>query len=118
MTPTIADITARYYDNFSHGGDFHDVPMAADLDFRGPLFQYADGDRYRSDCARLAEQVRSLRIRHQFFEPDRVHTVYDFDLGLPTGPIATSETLTIAAGELFSAELIIDSSPLRPAGDS
>lgn len=39
----------------------------------------------------------------------------DFDLGLPTGPLASSETLTFADGVLVAAELIIDSTSLRPS---
>lgn len=108
----------RYYDEFRSAGDFADVPMADDLRFDGPLQQYADGPRYRADCARLAGQVRSLTIRHQFVDGDRVHSVYDFDLGLPSGPIATSETLTFDRGRMVAAELIIDSTPLRPGAAS
>ena len=115
---TVAEVTRRYYAAFRTAGDFADVPMADDLRFTGPLQRYADGPRYRADCARLAGRVRALAMRHQFVDGDRVHSVYDFDLGLPTGPIATSETLTFDGGRMVAAELIIDSTPLRAGAAS
>lgn len=44
-----------------------------------------------------------------------MHTVYDLDLGLPSGPIASSETLRFADGVMIAADLVIDSTPLRTA---
>lgn len=114
----IEQLAGRYYDDFASNGDFGSIPMADDLRFTGPLHVYADGARYRQECAALAASVHDITIRHQFIDGDQVHTVYDFDLGLPTGPIPTSETLTFADGVIVAADLFIDSTPLRPASDS
>ena len=110
----VTTLTARYYEDFASQGDFAGIPIADDLCFSGPIHTYRDGDRYRLDCGQLAAMVRGIEIRHQFTEGNQVHTVYDFDLGLPSGPIASSETLTFDNGALVAADLIIDSTPLRP----
>ena len=104
----------RYYRDFASRGDFTSVPMAPDLRFRGPIHAYVGGGRYRRDCEELASAVQGMAIRHQFVDEDRVHTVYDLDLGLSSGPIPSSETLTFADGVMVAADLIIDSTPLRP----
>lgn len=109
----VAALAERYYRDFESEGDFESVPMADDLRFSGPIHAYVDGDRYRRDCAELAAAVQGITIRHQFVDGDQVHTVYDFDLGLHSGPIPSSETLTFTDGIMVAADLIIDSSPLR-----
>lgn len=113
MNPSVAELTERYYRDFASQGDFEAVPMATDLRFSGPMHAYVDGERYRRDCVELAAMVRGIAIRHQFFDGEQVHTVYDFDLGLPSGPIPSSETLTFADGTMVAADLVIDSTPLR-----
>lgn len=110
----IAELTENYYRDFSTGGDFTSVPMASDLRFRGPIHAYVGGDRYRKDCVELAAMVQELTIHHQFFDGSTVHTVHDLDVGLPSGPIPSAETLEFVNGTLVSADLIIDSTPLRP----
>lgn len=113
----VADLVEQYYANFASRGDFEAVPMADNLRFSGPVHAYVSGARYRHDCAELAAQVHRLTIRHQFIDGDQAHTVYDFDLGLPSGPIPSSETLTFADGVMVAADLIIDSTPLRTTSD-
>lgn len=113
MSSTVAEVTASYYRDFASGGDFESVPMSHDLHFSGPMHAYRDGERYRRDCTALAATARGIAIRHQFFDGNQVHTVYDLDLGLPSGPIASAETLTFADDLLVAADLIIDSTPLR-----
>lgn len=113
MNANITELTRRYYRDFGSAGDFATVPMAPELRFTGPLHAYADGNRYRRDCAALAAKAWGIEVRHQFFDGDQVHTVYDFDLGLPGGPIASSETLTFADDVLAAADLILDSTPLH-----
>lgn len=119
MSSGVVDLAARYYADFASSGNFASVQMADDLRFSGPIHAYVDGDRYRRDCVELASMVHSIDIRHQFVDGDRVHTVYDVDLGLPGGPIPSSETLTFENDVMVAADLIIDSTPLRaPAEDS
>lgn len=115
MSESIPQLTARYYRDFAGGGDFTRVPMARDFRFDGPLHQYRGGERYRADCERLASAVTSLSIRHQFFDGDRAWTVYDVDVGLDAGPIATSEVLTFADGVMVAADLFLDTTLLRAA---
>ena len=110
---TLAAVTTHYYEDLATKGDFAGIPMADDLRFGGPIHTYSGGDRYRRDCGQLAAMVQNIEIRYQFVEGDQVHTVYDIDLGLPSGPIASSETLTFDDGVLVAADLIIDSTPLR-----
>lgn len=117
----IAAAARRYYENFADRGDFREVPMADELVFTGPLQQYNGGDRYRAGCRELAARTVALTIRHQILEESepgsgRTHTVYDLDLGLRSGPIASSETLTFRHGEMTAAELIIDSRPIIDVG--
>ncbi len=112
MSP-VSELARRYYDEFAGRGSFATVAMDEGLRFRGPIHAYDDGERYRRECVELAARVTGFEIRHQFVDGDRVHTVYDIDLGLPSGPIATSETLTYRDGVMVAADLIIDSAPLR-----
>jgi len=114
----VAELADRYYRDFASKGDFESIPMADDLRFAGPIHAYVDGSRYRRDCKELAAAVQHINIRHQFSDGDEVHTVYDFDLGLPTGSIPSSETLTIVDGVMVAADLFIDSTPLRPQPDT
>lgn len=115
MNHTVAELSEHYYREFASGGDFASVPMAKDLRFKGPLHAYSDGERYRRDCIELAALGHGIEIRYQFVEGDQVHTLYDLDLGLPSGPIASSETLRFADGVMIAADLVIDSTPLRIA---
>lgn len=41
-----------------------------------------------------------------------IHTVYDVDLGLPTGPLATSQTVTFVDGAFASVEVIFDAAKI------
>ncbi len=117
---SVAELADRYYADFASKGDFESIPMADDLRFAGPVHAYVDGARYRRDCKELAAAVQHITIRHQFIDGGEVHTVYDFDfdVGLATGPIPSSETLTFVDGVMIAADLFIDSTPLRPQPDA
>lgn len=118
MSRTVGEASQRYYCDLADRGDFESVPMADDLLFRGPLHAYADGVRYRRDCVERTAKARSLVIRYQFIDADEVHTVYHFDLGLPGGPIASSETLRFDNEVMVQADLLIDTTPLRATAPS
>lgn len=119
MSLAVAELTERYYRDFASKGNFESVPMANNLRFEGPIHAYVGGDRYRRDCVELAAMVRGIAVRHQFFDGVQVHTVYDVDLGLPSGALASSETLTFADGVMVAADLVVDSTALRAtSGDS
>ena len=115
MTPTTQQLSDQYYQAFRTGSDFSEVAMAPSLAFTGPMHHYEDGERYRTDCAQLAGNLASLDIKQQYIDGDRAHTVFEFDLGLPTGPVSSAETLTFKDGQLVAAELIFDSAPVREA---
>jgi hypothetical protein len=45
-----------------------------------------------------------------------VVTVYDFDLGMPEGPIPMAEVLDVEDGAIRRIDLMFDSKRLAPAG--
>ena len=110
------DIANTYYDAFRNRTDFSEVPLSSGLVFRGPSGALEGAAPFRGVVSGLARQLRGIAVRHQLAEADRVITVYDFDLGLPDGPIPMAEVLEIAGGEIAGIELLFDSRRLAPAG--
>lgn len=110
MTPQqVADL---YYDAFRNRTDFSEVPMAEGLAFRSPMMSLEGAQAFRGALAGLVARFQALDIRHQLADAESVVTVYDFDLGLPTGPIAMSEIVQVKGDEITAVELIFDPKPL------
>ena len=105
---TIQSAIDQYYAAFEAKSDFSEVPLDADVAFRGPMNEIAGEAALRPVLAGLAQRVSSLAIRHQMTQGDQVLTVYDFDLGLPDGPIPMAERIALRAGVIREIELFFD----------
>ena len=106
------EIANRYYDAFRKHSDFSEVPMAEDLQFQGPTGSIDGAQAFRGTLTGLAQGVKSLAIRHQVEAEGVVVSVYDFDMGLPGGPIPMSEVLEVRDGAIAQVELVFDSARL------
>ena len=107
-------IADAYYANFTAKTDFSDVPMAQKLRFESPMMQLDGPAAFRGALNGLLERFQGLSIRHQLAAGASVVTVYDFDLGLPGGPVPMAEVLTVKNAELHRVELIFDAQRLAP----
>lgn len=110
MTPK--QVADRYYEAFREGTDWNDIPMAESLCFRSPMMSLEGPEAFRGALRGLQTRVKGLEIRRQLADGETVVTVYDFDLGAPSGPIAMSEVLEVKGGEITDVELIFDPAPL------
>ncbi len=108
-------VVDRYLEQLVEGGDFTDIPMRADLRFRGPLAQADDAAGYRAICSDFADAVRDLAVRTRVGSEDVVHLVYDVDMGLPDGPLPTSQTIRFEAGAMADVEVIFDAARIPGA---
>ena len=110
-----AAVVDRYLEELVEGGDFTDIPMRDDVRFRGPLVQADDATAYRAICADFADAVRSLAVRTRVGSDDVVHVVYDVDMGLPDGPLPTSQTIRFEDGAMADVEVIFDAARIPGA---
>lgn len=102
------ETTNRFLAELVHGGDFAAIPIADDVRVRGPLVA-ADGARtYRAICRDLADEVRGIELRDRVGLDDVVHLVYDIDMGLADGPLATSHTIRFDGDDMVDVEVIFD----------
>ena len=99
---------ALYYAAFTDRSDFAEVPFADAVRFRGPTGPIEGAAALRGVLEGLARNVQGLEIRHQLEASGQVVTVYDFDLGLPDGPIPMAERLAVEGGEIAEIELLFD----------
>lgn len=102
----------HYYDAFNQKSDFSEVPFAETVSFRGPTGTIDGAAPLRAVLGDLSQRVQALTVRHQLSEGDQVVTVYDFDLGLPDGPIPMAERLAFVDGEITEIELLFDAGRL------
>ena len=104
-----ASAARSYYDAFRNRTDFAEVPLADDLVFRAPTMELRGASQFRPVVSQLAQRLQGLEVRHQLCTEDTVVTVYDFDLGLPDGPVPMAEVLAVRAGQVAEIELLFDS---------
>lgn len=90
------------------GGDFTDIPMRDDVRFTGPLASASRAQDYREICQDVAASVRAVSVRTMVGNDDVVHLVYDVDMGLDSGPLVTSQTVTFVDGAFASVDVIFD----------
>lgn len=105
----------RYLDQLVKGGDFADIPMRDDVRFTGPLASSTSADEYRSICEDFAGVVNGVSVRSMVGDADVVHAVYDLDMGLPSGPLPTSQTIGFVDGAFASVEVIFDAAAITGA---
>jgi hypothetical protein len=109
-------IANLYYDAWMHrAGDMSDVPLAADVTFRGPVASFNDAAGYRQRAAQAGAAVRSFRVRHQFADGDLVCSVVDWEMAPVDGVLTAAEILEIRGGQIVRGELIYDAEQLRKA---
>lgn len=102
----------RYLAQLVSGGDFEDIPMREHVRFTGPLTSANRAEDYRSICRELAATVREISVRTLVGDDLVVHVVYDIDLGLPSGPLPTSQTVAFDDGAFSSVDVIFDAALL------
>jgi hypothetical protein len=98
----------RYYAAFRNKTDFSEVPLAEQLHFQGPSGTIEGAAPFRGVVSGLAQTVKGLEVRHQAVADGTVVTVYDFDLGLPDGPIPMAEVLRVEGDAIRAIELVFD----------
>ena len=108
------EIADCYYEAFEKRSDFSEVPMAAALRFLSPAMVLPSAEAFRGALGGLVQQFQGMEIRHQSVDGEAVLTVYDFDMGLPGGPIPMAEVLRCRGGEIAEVELIFDSAKMQP----
>lgn len=102
----------RYFAELVSGGDFADIAMLDDVRFTGPLASASTADEYRSICRGFAESVDDIAVRTLVGDDDVIHAVYDVDMGLPSGPLTTSQTVEFVDGAFASVEVIFDAAAI------
>ena len=108
------DVANKYYAAFEAKSDFSEVPMADGLVFRGPMMTLDSAAAFRQALGGMMGQFRGLTQSAQFADEKKVVTVYEFDLGLPGGPLPMAEVLHVRDGEIAEVDLIFDSVKLMP----
>lgn len=98
----------RYLAELVNNGDFTDIPMQDDVRFKGPLATSSSAEEYRVICQELAHSVAGVSLRTLVGDDSVIHAVYDLDMGLPSGPLATSQTVEFVDGHFASVEVIFD----------
>ncbi len=90
------------------------VPMDEGLAFASPMMNLDSAAAFRGALGGLTQRVKGLEIRHQAWDGSTAVTVYDFDLGLPDGPVPMAEAVTVADGAVQRVELLFDKARLAP----
>ena len=103
-----ATTVRRYLAELVNGGDFAGIPMRDDLRFRGPLATSDTAGEYRATCRDFATSVADVSLRTLVGDDRVIHAVYDLDMGLPGGPLATSQTIEFSDGQFATVEVIFD----------
>lgn len=108
MQSSHIDITDRFLAELIEGGDFTSIPMTERLRFRGPLAAADTAQEYRTICRGFAEAARSVELRERVGNDEVVHLIYDVDMALSAGPLATSQTIRFEDGKIVDVEVIFD----------
>ena len=112
---TALETVALYYDAWGkRHGDFSEVPLAEDFQFRGPVASFDSADGYRAMAAEAGQTVTSFDVRRQFVDGNAVCSIIDWEMALPgLGRMTAAELLEIENGVIVSGELIYDAEGLR-----
>jgi ketosteroid isomerase-like protein len=112
-----AEAVRLYYDAWqTKGGDFSDVPLADDFEFRGPVASFESAEGYRAMAREAGKVVTSFVVRRQFADGDSVCSIVDWEMAIPgVGKLSAAEVLEVADGRIVRGELFYDGEPLRRA---
>jgi ketosteroid isomerase-like protein len=107
----------RYYDAWQNkAGDFSDVPLADDFEFRGPVASFDSADGYRRMAREAGRAVTSFSVRRQFVDGDSVCSLVDWEMAIPgVGALSAAEVLEVVDGRIVRGELFYDAEELRRA---
>ncbi len=113
----VAQIVDAYYDAWiNKKGDMSDVPLAADLAYKGPVASFTDGAGFRQMAKEAGAAVTAFTVRRQFTEGNTVCSIVDWEMSILPGQVLTSaELLEVSEGSIVRGELIYDAEPLRTA---
>jgi len=109
-------IVKRYYDAWQRKtGDFSDVPLADDFQYKGPVASFDSAAGFRGMAAEAGPLVTRFDVRYQFIDGSRVCSIVDWEMALPVPPMTSAEILEVENGRIVRGELIYDAEPLRAA---
>lgn len=109
------DVAGAYYAAFSTDSPgFDEVPMTDDLVFRSPMMTLEGPEAFRQALSGLMAGFKAMETKVQLCEGDTVVTVYDFDMGLPGGPVPMAEVVRVRDGAIAEVDLLFDSKRLSP----
>jgi SnoaL-like domain len=109
-----SEAVALYYDAWrNRRGDFSDVPLADNFEFRGPVASFDSADGYRAMAREAGAMVTSFNVRRQFVAEGSVCSIVDWEMALPIAPMTAAEILEVEDGQIVRGELIYDAEELR-----
>jgi ketosteroid isomerase-like protein len=114
---TVEEIARSYYEAWQErGGDFSEVPLAEDFEFRGPVASFTSAEGYRQMASQAGQAVTRFEVRRQFVDGNSVCSIVDWEMAIPgVGPLRAAELLEIADGKIVRGELFYDGEELRSA---
>src|ERR671914_2629854 len=114
---TALETAALYYDAWQNKqGDFSDVPLAEDFQFRGPVASFDTAEGYRAMAREAGQAVTSFNVRRQFVDGNTVCSIIDWEMAIPgVGRMTSAELLEVENGLIVRGELIYDAEELRRA---
>lgn len=112
-----AHIIDAYYDAWTNKkGDMTGVPLADDMEFKGPVASFTDAVGYRQMAAEAGAAVTAFAVRRQFTDGSTVCSIIDWQLAmLPGEELTSAEILEVEDGQIVRGELIYDADSLRKA---
>jgi ketosteroid isomerase-like protein len=113
---TAKHVVDTYYDAWIKGnGDFTDVPLADDFQFKGPLASFDSAEGFRAMAGQAGPLVTRFEVRRQFVDGNAVMSIVDWEMSLPVAPMTSAELLEVEDGKIVRGELIYDAEELRAA---
>ena len=110
----VQEAADAYYACINKQRPFDDVPFADGVTFRGPLNQTDGKGQLREMFGGFLAGIEpnALELRAQLTDGETVLSVYDLEMGTPSGPIPMAERLRVSDGAIAEIELIFDPSRL------
>jgi hypothetical protein len=110
-----AQVIDAYYDAWMNKkGDMREVPLAVDLDYKGPIASFTESAGFSQVAREAGAAVTAYRIRRRFTDGNTVCTIVDWEMPMLSGRVLTfAEVLEVSGGELVRGALIYDAESLR-----